>query len=687
MSSEEKGAKSGGRMLGSGGKDDLSGTLSSSSTSAAGATTTRSHESGEKEENNHSTASVPSVNHTGTKSKSRLLDPTPEESSSSRSHEREGGYETQHNGDHHHHHHHREGERNLGGGGGRYDSYRGGGGGGGGDYYDSRHRDRGDYGRYSNVPNRDRDRDRERPFQQYHGSYSRGDRYYSASTMEERRHSHLYDPYHRHGDGIANRDHDFDRMDHRSPQSHQHHYRHPSEGDREANNHYDFHDHGRGGMSDNNDHHHYDRGGRDWNRDRYRHGGGGFGRASHDYDHDFEGRHTRGRDRDRDRDTDYDRDRYQNNYRNGRGYSQYDNDNEYHRGRPEYGMGDRHNYRGSDRDLDSQNKDIGESSDEHVDLNCNRNNSRDDQGSRPLDNNEPMSSHQSDSHDNEKETRREERFRQRFGKSREYHHDESGGHKSNDHESESEARREERFHQRFGSSKEYHHDETCTHQASTNSAENEKQTESKRENRFHERFGKSREYHHTQTAAANSTDMNNPSILEKTKINHEQNWRVQVDHDETDATSDQQFRVASTLDQVKEEAISHEPMTIMKRPIGASSGSTTSVVGAHLSSSMPSIQEAAAHQAENSINERIVPTQSPQTGAMDSSGNDLHQKPVLLDGTSSQIEENKETSKENLRGLTVEEQQQNILRQVQATRAERTKHELVSNKNAQSFAT
>eukprot|EP00553_Chaetoceros_curvisetus_P006841 CAMPEP_0204625864 /NCGR_PEP_ID=MMETSP0717-20131115/11499_1 /ASSEMBLY_ACC=CAM_ASM_000666 /TAXON_ID=230516 /ORGANISM="Chaetoceros curvisetus" /LENGTH=495 /DNA_ID=CAMNT_0051641651 /DNA_START=41 /DNA_END=1526 /DNA_ORIENTATION=- len=63
---------------------------------------------------------------------------------------------------------------------------------------------------------------------------------------------------------------------------------------------------------------------------------------------------------------------------------------------------------------------------------------------------------------------------------------------------------------------------------------------------------------------------------------------------------------------------------------------------------------------------------------MDSSDNDLRQNTVLLGGTSSQIEENKVTSKENLRGLTVEEQQQNILRQVQATRAERTKHELVT---------
>ena len=108
----------------------------------------------------------------------------------------------------------------------------------------------------------------------------------------------------------------------------------------------------------------------------------------------------------------------------------------------------------------------------------------------------------------QREAERENRFYQRFGTNREYHHvEEHVNDDAHDHmevEMEMDADRKNRFYQQFGMEKENPHvdDHVEDHPHGFDHGKVEiDHIDAERENRFHQRFGKNREYHHTEEQA------------------------------------------------------------------------------------------------------------------------------------------------------------------------------------------
>ena len=109
----------------------------------------------------------------------------------------------------------------------------------------------------------------------------------------------------------------------------------------------------------------------------------------------------------------------------------------------------------------------------------------------------------------QREAARANRFHQRFGKKKEYHHVEDHEH-VDDHDhvgaevemDHPDAERENRFHHRFGKQREYHHvdeDHVEEHPHGNDHGKVEiDHADAGRENRFHQRFGNNREYRHVE---------------------------------------------------------------------------------------------------------------------------------------------------------------------------------------------
>ena len=135
--------------------------------------------------------------------------------------------------------------------------------------------------------------------------------------------------------------------------------------------------------------------------------------------------------------------------------------------------------------------------------------------------------------EDQREAERENRFHQRFGKNREYHHvEEHENDDGHDHvevemkmdHTDEDADRENRFYQRFGKEQEYHHvdDHVEDHPHGSDHGKVEiDHTDAERESRFHQRFGKNREYHHTEEQASSKVGGTCTVADERTKEGEE----------------------------------------------------------------------------------------------------------------------------------------------------------------------